>query len=182
MDTQALMDLCRINEEAKEFDLGKWSEDLHPRRTFFGLRCGTAGCLIGNFCLSNPDDRLKLANTDKWGIVPAIDGRPFCDTQGFLTGEKVWSHIGERFGISQSEASFLFNSRDKVRDSHGRIEKWIFRNCKNRDAAIRRVRKLIYYKMRKQEFTHEPDGRVRESARRMEGDRRFDRQVLEAVG
>lgn len=51
----------------------------------------------------------------------------------------------------------------------------------DQDACIRKVRKFIYYKLHKRELCHEPDGRIRESARRAEGDHHIARRVLEEV-
>lgn len=147
MDTQALLDLCRINEEAYEFHLGYWSNV-----------CQTHGCLVGNFVLARQCDTLTLNTLN----------RTLCAFQA----------IARRFEITFNESSFLFNMEDVVRDKFGRYVHGRLRPMKDREAAIRRVRKFIYWKLKRREFMHEPDGRVRESARRLEGDHNFAAQAL----
>lgn len=162
MDAQGLMDLCRVNEEAPDFNLATWQEP-----------CGTFGCLVGNFCVARPDDELRMVRYG-WGFAPMIE--PECG---------IWKSVAKRFGLTLGEAEFLFagtnhsfNEWGLIPDREGGFLATDMRDCKDRSAAIRRVRKLIYWKLKRREFIHEPDGRVRESARRLEGDHNFAAQAL----
>jgi hypothetical protein len=159
MDAQALMDLCRINEESRaRFNLGTW-------RTI----CGTACCLVGNFCVARPGDSLRLIN-ESGRYMPFMDGVR-------RTGD-LQVQTAARFGITVPEACFLFGPHDKVRTVWGRSAGMKSRDAYDMHAAVRRVRKYLYYKLRKREFCYDEKGCVRESARRMEGDHNFARQAL----
>jgi hypothetical protein len=170
MDTQALLDLCRINEEARGFDLGSWTSTKGG--------CGTVGCLVGNFCLARPNDELRLSDGRGQPLFPQTrDAAPA---------------IAKRFGISVGEAQWLFSMDEIERNQNGFVsygaKNWRpfgysfrsggNRDCYDRESAIRRVRKLIYWKLKRREFMYEDDGRVRESARRLEGDHNFASQTL----
>lgn len=178
-DIQSLMDLCRANEEAEEFDLTKWiSEPIgfeEREKTISSMLCygdideppcGTYGCLVGN----------HLLKTREWEKLDEIDRGTF-------------STAAHYYGLTSGEAEFLFSSLNHevgpnglIPDGWGgyRLNVGSHRRHRDKDAAIRRVRKLIYYKLRKQELCYEEDGRVKESARRAEGDHRIDRKVLAA--
>ena len=157
MDTQALLDLCRINEEAPEFDLGFWS-------------CGTHGCLVGNFCIARPTDRLRI---DGWKMrCRGVDSN------------YDMTHVATRFGITFREGSFLFASSERTRGRWGEFvslvhARGVERPLADREAAIRRVRKFIYWKLKRREFMYDDRGCVREEARRMEGNRNFAAQARE---
>lgn len=183
-DIQSLMGLCRANEEAEGFDLGGWIHD--PKDWWDGdvtkdvgemladgeLKnppCGTHGCLVGNHLLA----------TREFKLLNRID-----TTQSFET-------VAKRYGLTVGEAEFLFAAANHRMGRFGLIKDFdggykvggtieLCREYNDRESAIRRVRKLIYYKLRKRELCYEEDGRVKESARRAEGDHRIDRQVLAA--
>lgn len=151
MDAQALMNLIKANEEAPNFNLRTWEAP-----------CGTYGCLWGNYCIASGTP---------------ISLNPIRESAAVL-------------GITPSEAVFLFSAANLL------VGKWgiqyesdglpagdstNWRQPDDREAAIKRVRKFLYYKLHKRELCHEPDGRVKESARHTEGDHNVVRRVLAQV-
>lgn len=156
VDYQSLMDLCTANEEAPGFDLGSWFSRHES--------CGTVGCLVGNYALSRlGTDEILCA-----GVVNSFS---------FLLVDYTFQDIAARFGLSDKESEWLFASCNfPRREGFGLVLDSIThgdsiggRSQGDRHAAIARVRKLIYYKLRKRELLYEEDGRLRESARRTEG-------------
>jgi hypothetical protein len=117
--------------------------------------CGTFGCLVGN-----------------WAIR--------CNRMWMLDSDGIYDLAAESLGITRKESRFLFSTIDVVRDRFGFEVPGLDRDCENRSAAINRVRKFLYYKLRKWELLYEEDGRVKESARKQEGDRMVCREALEA--
>jgi hypothetical protein len=180
IDFQGLLNLVTANEKARRFNLGYWWEKLNNG-------CGTVGCLIGNFCHYHPRDKLVIR-----GNSPKLLDATFDDAN-----DGCWAQIAARFGITKNESEWMFGaqeitSMDSVLDWMNAIAQpgWdgcfdLFdgegRDCENKAAAIARVRKFIYYKLHKQEMLYEADGRVKESARRAEGDHHVIRKVLEKV-
>lgn len=172
IDYQGLFKLVKANEEAERFDLGFWVDhDV----------CGTIGCLVGNFCLANPEDALKLDETIEEPVY----------SESGVRGD-AFRHIAARFGLTHNESQWLFGTVDpalfqsmgyweNIRSIYSSMFSGDYRDCTDRAAAIARVRKFIYYKLHKQEMLYEEDGRVRESARRAEGDQHVVRKVLEKV-
>lgn len=163
MDTQALLDLCRANEEAPGFHLGGWTHS-----------CGTYGCLVGNFCLSHPLDDLQLDYL----------GHPFLEgVSNSMRGAAA------RFGITDAEAMWLFAYCNFDRNKFGFIRQMgvggfqlgDMRQQDDRASAINRVRKLIAYKVRKRLLWFDDRGCIKECARRAEGDHNVMAAVLEDV-
>lgn len=160
MNAQALFRLIRNNEAAENFDLGQWV-------------CGTYGCLVGNDLLA-------------CGFEP----RAFHCMR--------FTEAGDFYGISALMASFLFGRHEVDRGSsgiavadygngemvisaHDMGESLRDRNIEDKDAAISRVRKYLYYKLHKAEMEYDDRGCVRESIRRAEGDHHVLRAVKSAV-
>lgn len=184
MHTQRMFDLVRANEEAPGFDLRHWFSDGVPHA---GRSCGTVGCLAGNYEL-----RLRRAGDSMYG--PG-QHPPYCD----------YGTVARHFGITTAESYFLFSPWNLARwrygiyygeragilaatprfgmiTPHERIKGVVSeeRDCEDRQAAIGRVRKFIYYKLHKREMLYDADGRVRETIRRAEGDHRVDLKVRES--
>lgn len=141
---EALGRLVANNRKAPGFDLESWYDP-----------CGTFGCLVGN-------DNLAC-------------GKPIN-----LSGWTYYSEAGEPYGLSAIFSVFLFSFKDPVRNANGIVCKMYsdglyygptdkYRDCSDREAAIRRVEKLIAYVRRKRALLYEADGRVKELARRTEG-------------
>lgn len=141
-DAQELMNLVKANETAKDFNLSSW---LQP--------CGTFGCLVGNHMVAN-------------GVSVKVD---------FLSRVPV-GYDKKRYGLSQQEFDFLFASCDIFREfcitynaftnqsecfTSIMVSK---RNYFDKEAALNRVRKLIWWKLRKQEIMAD------DNARHIEGD------------
>lgn len=166
-DFQALMDLCRISEEAREFHLGIVAS---------GSSCGSYGCLLGNYAISGNDKRYRIH--PECSRLIQFDGKS-AELNGNLYGDAA-----DRFGITLAESMFLFCEYDRLRKDNyyvdpnqsGYKRPWV--GAEARSAAIGRVRKFIYYKLKKREFMYEEDGRVKESARRLEGNHGFAAQVI----
>lgn len=121
MNTQRLLDLVKANEGSNGFDLGSWLSD-----------CGTYGCLVGNHHVANPID-----------VPYAL----------FDEGEIALKRISKLYKLTQFEAAFLFGIRDlshtRWRYNHVSHHAGRTRDPYDKEAAINRVRKLIYYKLRK---------------------------------
>lgn len=116
IDIQGLMNVLK-SSEFKEVIMDQWL-------------CGTAGCLIGNFMISNPQDALQ----------------PLIGCPSFLGHENsIWS-ISRRFGLSLEEVEFLFTS------GHLEFQSSLDAADLYKEAALNRLRKFIYYKMRKSEL------------------------------
>jgi hypothetical protein len=155
IDFQALIDLCNINEARPQegFNLVFWS-------------CNTESCLIGGWYLATEDEKIRCYR---------------------MTNELFFSHeaISERFGISISESQYLFHSSDPLHHEDGTTNYYscnteiLNRDKFDKEAAILRVRKFIYYHLRKQEFCIDERGITNKS--REAGDVRFDEQILELV-
>jgi hypothetical protein len=116
--------------------------------------CRTYGCLVGN-----------------WAIQ--------CDRMFVLETDNIYGLTADSLSLSYRESSFLFCTIDIRRDEWGHpLRPGVQRDWRNREAAINRVRKFLYYKLRKRELLYEEDGRVKESARRTEGDHHVCRAAL----
>jgi hypothetical protein len=179
IDFQGLLNLVTANEKAERFNLGCWAEVDS---------CGTFGCLVGNFCLHHPEDELVLKGHFQGSYYPPS----FRDQPD----ECPYAATARRFGITPYESEWMFGCQEMIQMES--IEGWMYetrktgfgrfdlfdgegRDTDDKAAAIARVRKFIYYKLHKQEMLYEADGRVKESARRAEGDHHVIRKVLEKV-
>jgi hypothetical protein len=149
--------LIAANLAAPGFNLMRWTAE-----------CGTHGCLYGNYRIAS-DNALPIARFMMNGILPFISA-------------------ADDFGISKLESHWLFNSSLFVRtergfsvDSTGLLTtKSKYRN-NDLTEALNRVRKFLAYKLRKRALWYEADGRVKESARRTEGNLMVTQQVLDTV-
>ena len=119
--------------------------------------CGTFGCLVGNDLLAR-----------NVFISEAI-------LQDILWGKRH-DHY---YGLQHSVFNWLFNCRKKDHENN-----WKLRNNKDKKAALNRVRKAIYYILRKRELMYDDDGEFSqekyEEARRT-GDIGISDKVLEEV-
>lgn len=114
--------------------------------------CGTYGCLLGNDAAACGLSRLEV--WDRYGGHFAFGSREY-NIPSAIDGS---SHIG----------SFLFGFKKR----HGKYSK---------EACLSRLYKFIAYCERKRAMLYEADGRVKESARRNEGDYMFCKQVLQSL-
>lgn len=125
IDFQGLLTMLRNAEDEPNVRMGVWLNE-----------CGTAGCLIGTFCKSNPQDELKVTG-NSWLMSPKYHTK------------NNESAIAARFGITHQEAEWLFT---------GNPLKYINEECcthamnSSKEGAINRLRKFIYYKLHKQEM------------------------------
>lgn len=141
MNTQALLRLIDANERAAYFCLARWfnHKDLSE--------C-TGGCLVGN-------DYLENRNQTNLSIVyvyrTSIDG----------------DSVMKEYGVTSREYRYLFSAFNHkfvwcpVRREN--IVKLVQRDVRDKQAAINRVRKFIYYKLHKKEMLngHGHDTRIR---------------------
>ncbi len=148
MDIQALMDLEKVNRGIPEskFNFSVWTEDTENES---GDSCGTVGCLGGNYLVwANRADFFIAGNSP----VFIDDGKRRYEMPAMQLA----------FGISILEAMWLFDPYFKGRTGP-----------QNRDICVRRVRKFIYYKLRKSELLADYD-----KSRRL-GDVGILKEVLE---
>jgi hypothetical protein len=146
---QALMDLVKANEDSKDFDLSRW-------------KCGTYGCLVGNYGLKYDEEFLEAVRNS---VVE-------------------FKLIAQAFGISEMEAKYLFHSIAHIHINHTMFLPQYGYQCLgnlNRDyhdkeGALNRVRKFIYYHLKKREFCLDDNG-VTETSKQV-GDVNFANQVL----
>lgn len=139
----ALERLIVNNEKAPKFNLGRWVEP-----------CGTYGCLVGN-------DLIAIGQ---------------CDV---LVSMNIFDYVKKTYGLTGKYAGFLFCNSNYKRTPRGFIKNNIMvgrlamgvpRDFTDRHAAINRVRKFVAYVRKKRALIYDEHGRVRESARRTEGD------------
>jgi len=151
IDIQGLMKVVQSTERrpAEKFSMNYW--------------CGTSCCMIGSFIAEHEEDPLCIVKDDP--ALPkseADPGRTFNAPtraiEGYFKFEDFFADfyaIAIRFGLSFRAAKFLFDLwlGDEVR-SH-----------ETPDQAASRLRKYLYYKMRKSELLADYD-----KSRRLEGD------------
>lgn len=130
IDFQGLLNVLKAAESHPHLQMSTWS-------------CGTAACLVGSFCLAHPKDELRLKDGYA-GYTPFFQAEDFP-----LHGDQA---IAKRFGITDNEALWLF-----VYNPLNRFERECTLNATllNREEALNRLRKFIYYKLHKAEMTHE---------------------------
>ena len=140
-DFQGLLDVLHAGERNPNLRMRRWV-------------CGTAACLIGSFCAEHQNDRLKLLAYGKLGTAfPCLDG-----VHGMYPDEA----IAERFGITVRESRFLFTAQHGAKDLFvfgglfgGGWGKSAYAESLSGEEALNRLRKFLYYKMRKHELTYE---------------------------
>lgn len=125
----------------------KATEDRPEENFDMGSWCGTSCCMIGSYMYSNYNKDFKIY----------LEGP-------FYKGEKISvGSISDKFGITLKEARFLFTAY-----RGGKCRKAMFLN---KEQALSRLRKFIYYKMHKQEMIVEEgrNKRVLHTGRNIEG-------------
>lgn len=122
--------------------------------------CRTYGCLVGNYVI-------------KQNINWPTDWERFSE---------------EEFNLTDSEVAFLFAAENATEIAGiGKVCGWhildprFTRPVFDKAKALNRVRKFIYYNLHKREMLYEEDGRVKESARRAEGDHMIMEKVLNEI-
>ena len=169
IDFQGLMNVAAAGERNENLDMSQWSEEKYGEYH----TCGTAACLIGSFCAEHPSDELMMVSEDSI-LVPRTKGR-----------HSEEGSIAYRFGITIKEARWLFDG-NPLRKLSTSTSKYYSAASLSGPDAIRRLRKFIYYKLRKQELMPSrdtPEGReAYDRSRNREGDRMVMDSVLEAVG
>lgn len=138
IDFQALLKLASIVEADPDIEMTDWV-------------CETTHCMIGSWCIHNPKDPLKLVHSDTYhGLTPLLDEYDQMES------------IAIRFGITESEARWLFvdnpliDLQYKRKNTRPKLES----TCRDaaslsKDQALTRLRKFIYYKLKKQELITE---------------------------
>ena len=147
---QALLDVVKATETQYTdiFDMGTVFSDSHKR-------CGTAGCMIGNYNLMKCISKTRFTEHSK------------------------------EFGITDHEFTWLFDMGVYLKytgDGSQPIRILFERDLKEvtKEQALSRLRKFIYYKLHKQEMIYDDQGCVRESARRTEGDHMIAKRAVES--
>lgn len=121
IDFQGLMDVIKASE-GKPLDMTNWI-------------CGTYGCLIGNYCLSEYNTQgLRIQGSQPW-----------------LHNINSYEAIACRFGITVLEAEWLFGYGVCV----GKAVLFSREMRRQPEVYLNRLRKFIYYKLHKQEMTLE---------------------------
>lgn len=158
VNLDALKRLVRNNENAAGFNLRAWTAP-----------CGTYGCYVGN-------DQLACGN------------RP--------SRTALFRDIAPLYGLGTLVASWLFGVREVLmtprgihtEDSLGQLvladcgdDQAVIRNETDKTAGLNRINKYIAYIERKRALLHEPDGRIKESARRTEGNWMVCPQVMQSL-
>lgn len=80
-----LRNMADVSEKAKEFHMGTW-------------KCGTAGCLVGTWCIAHPHDEMTLErDPDGYNVISPMF-RGVSDEDAVMT----------RFGLFGGITGFLF--------------------------------------------------------------------------
>ena len=158
---QELMNLVKANENSKDFDLSN-----------FKSPCGTYGCLVGNHALDRGTKIISSFNKEfRREYVQPCDSLNTTNIYN-LTFVPYW---------------FLFSSIEKnscgkaKRDVYGSR---VYRDASDKEAAMNRVRKLIYYVLRKRELMPDrstKEGRESYDISRNSGDIGVQQQVLQTI-
>ncbi len=124
IDIQGLMDVVKVAESIprQQYNLGNWY-------------CNSIGCLIGHWQAKTKDP------------LP-------CKYIAGVGNNFEFPDIAKRFGISVNEAVYLFYVREPLKSPNHRTSYYgaEHRDYKNKKAHIGRLRKFIYYNLRKREF------------------------------
>ena len=164
IDVQELLLMAGWGEESDangRLHMGTWFQDnnevdpgpLPPFRS-----CGTDGCLVGTYASNKQDDWSKMF----WERAHRADD------------SELAVILKLKFGLSRAETRFLFSSSHVGFCEDYGEGKHADHACRlDGDDAVRRLRKFLYYKMRKAELLEDY-----EAARNMEGNQQF---VADAV-
>jgi hypothetical protein len=154
-------------ENAPNFDLGTWVQVGEP--------CGTYGCLVGNDILTTTGNiRSRHTWHDDFDEVTCLN------TLNVDEDVDISEWAMQEYGISEKLMDYLFMPNDFLLRWNGGHNAYDFKTRKHDDraAALRRLRKVIYYILHKRELMYTDDMKVRETARRQEGDHNVLQQVL----
>jgi hypothetical protein len=142
-----MYDQIDLPELKRMVDLG---ERTHERKFWMRtwcskLDCGTAGCLVGIWCMSTPGDLLQVEPGSGGGHILYYGG-----------GCEPTEAISSRFNIARRVAAFLFTSH------HGRAIRDNYYLCRpaftlNQWEAVSRLRKYVRYVERKRGLFAEHD-------------------------
>jgi len=125
IEFQKLLQLCKANEESKNFNLRTWLQS-----------CGTFGCLVGNDWCANKENRPYLQHN--------VGSRDISGTQkeyGLTKNEFRFLFMGR-----DNTHSYYPQLGCTIHALNGKP-----RHPLDKTAAINRVRKFIYYHLHKQE-------------------------------
>lgn len=151
----ALKRCVRNNEKAPDFNLG-----------VFVNECGTYGCLVGNDAISvrtkSPLEAFCGWSLNEYNVPGFLWTFLFCEFE--------MRRIDGR-GIEVAQGQLAIAGHDATRR----------RACRDREAALNRLRKTIEYIERKRAIWYEADGRISERARRVEGDWGVCASVLSSI-
>lgn len=159
-DVQTLLNIARATEDTKDenFSMRFWKPE------FYTSSCNTACCMVGNYILRYIKEDIFIK-----------DGLLF----GISNVNEQFEILAEKLKISQIECEFLFGVIFHEYDIY------IERTEETRLHALTRLRKYIYYKLRKREILGDlntKEGRATyERARKTEGNHNFTLKALAAV-
>lgn len=182
---QRFLDMIKANETAKGFYYRRWITPAGALDSRPG--CGTVGCLAGNYYLA-----AKRCGNELKGLPSEhhLTYECLADHLGITMGESIWLFCPEPPSRYISGLGLLAS---KSKNGEGKPGAVYFNTGANLAAspkfrpphditpALARLRKFAYYKLRKRELMYEADGRVKESARRTEGDCRVDLHVAKEL-
>lgn len=137
IDFQGLLFVADSTEKQPDslFTMGNW---------IIRQECGTAGCMIGSFCLQNANDALQFSPSG----LPKIQVRQKDNVQ--ICNLFEIDAIAYRFNITRYEARWLFSGIYATF-----ADDWTSAYKLDKSAALRRLRKFIYYKLHKNELIEE---------------------------
>lgn len=153
IDFQGLLNVASATERNPNVDMMSWD-------------CGTTQCMIGSFCSEHKDDDLKLVESVRLFSIAFVPR---------LGSQFDFDAVAARFGITHDEATWIFGHepdclwRSRERRSNpppvaAHLEK---------EDALARLRKFIYYKLKKQEMVVEEgrNKRLIDAGRHVSGNR-----------
>lgn len=154
-NVQDLFNIATSTERAENFCMGRWG---------IKLSCGFSGCMIGNWIVQYQPNNVSLGG----GILYVGN---------FEVRAGFYNLIAERLQISELEFEWLF-----ALNAGSSYNKFADRYLERKEEALARLRKFIYYKLRKRELLGDPttkEGRQQyERARRIEGNHMISEHAL----
>lgn len=140
IDFQGLLNVIKAAENEPNLQMRVWRVvDPHG--------CGTSNCMIGAFCKEHPDDILTMEGS----LIDAPSLRGVKQEYGYKHALKA---ISQRFGLTIREACFLFTG------NHTYYQHVPDAMQLDKERALNRLRKFIYYKLHKSEMTLDEGRRV----------------------
>jgi hypothetical protein len=140
-DIQSLLRLIRHNEQAKSFDLSLWFYVDHD--DIVRGECGTTGCLVGN-------DVMGCCSLDTVSMESIENQLSDTLMRGLGSKLKPWSTATGEYGYGVPHRIFAWLFHSVAVRSNGQYD--FHRDELDRDAAIARVRKYVYYVLHKREM------------------------------